>query len=47
MTDQTEVAVMVSTGYAELPEGFEEGTQFLSKPYSELDLSAKIEAAIR
>lgn len=42
-----ELAVMVSTGYAELPEGFEEGTQFLSKPYSELDLTEKIEAAIR
>ena len=42
-----DIAVMVSTGYSELPDEFDSEVQFLSKPYSELDLSNKIEAAIQ
>lgn len=38
--------VLVSTGYSELPNEFGEDVQFLAKPYSEVDLSAKIERAL-
>jgi CheY-like chemotaxis protein len=41
-----DIAIMVSTGYSQLPEEFEPDILFLSKPYSEIDLSAKIRAAL-
>lgn len=40
------LAIMVSTGYSELPEEFDDGVQFLSKPYSEQDLSDKMQVAL-
>lgn len=41
-----DLAIMVSTGYSDVPEGFTADVQLLSKPYSEVELSSKIEAAL-
>lgn len=42
-----QLAIMVSTGYSEVPEGFDDDVVLLSKPYSETELSSKIAAALR
>jgi CheY-like chemotaxis protein len=40
------LSVMVSTGYWEIGEEFGQDVTYLGKPYSEEELSSKIEAAI-
>jgi hypothetical protein len=40
-----DLAIMVSTGYPGVPEGFAADVQLLGKSYSEVDLSYRIEAA--
>lgn len=41
-----DLTIMVSTGYSDVPAGFDDDVLLLSKPYSDAELSAKIATAI-
>ena len=41
-----DLAIMVSTGYSDVPEGFDDYVLLLSKPYSDVELSTKFATAI-